>query len=290
MRTTTVLISALAISLSSLEVATADRDIPATHADPFARPSDAEAGQQLDRGIKLMETGEWEAAVAAFRVGVTREIDAGEPTAPVFFYNLAQCFRHLHNYDEAIHFYKRFVTDGQPTGKVLETVNGFIEDMKHHQADPAATKEPQQGAGAPAHVPQEAQVSAPISPSSPPTLTAITATNSSRRPVHDWSDPLGWSAVGLGAVGGGVAGYLAFRASSLTDDSNHEPDTLKRGALRDQAHTRRVAAVATGIAGGVVLIAGAVHLSLHTRTVIESHPVTLDVTPTGTGLAVFGSF
>lgn len=70
--------------------------VGAARAAPLARPASPEAQEHLDRGNRLYGTRPFEEAIAEYKAGALIE------PAPVFDYNLGQCFRQLGRYQEAI--------------------------------------------------------------------------------------------------------------------------------------------------------------------------------------------
>ncbi|HEX8113875.1 MAG TPA: hypothetical protein VF516_39355 [Kofleriaceae bacterium] len=96
----------------------------ATAGNPLARPARRDARAHLDRGNRLYNTRSFEEAIVEYKAGALIE------PATVFDYNLAQSYRQLGKYKEAIWHYERFLNDGQPAGELLDAVNAFLEEMR----------------------------------------------------------------------------------------------------------------------------------------------------------------
>src|ERR687889_559146 len=88
----------------------------AAYADAIAKPTSPGALAHLSRGARLYDNRSFEEAIMEFKEGALIE------PAPVFDYDLGQAYRKLGKYEEALWHYDRFVTNGRPTGKVLEAV------------------------------------------------------------------------------------------------------------------------------------------------------------------------
>jgi hypothetical protein len=103
------------------------------------------------RGNRLYGIRSFDQAIEEYKAGVLVE------AAPVFDYNLGQCFRQLGKYQEAIWHdelwhYERFITRGDPQGEVLDVVNGFLAQMKSELDKKAMPQKPTgPGPGPPPH-------------------------------------------------------------------------------------------------------------------------------------------
>jgi tetratricopeptide (TPR) repeat protein len=207
---------------------------------PLARPSSPEARAHLDRGIKLYEVRSFAEAIVELKAGAIAE------SAPVFDYNLGQCYRQIGKYEDALWHYDRFLTYGHPVGELRDAVVAFIAEMKAHLANRALTMPPTE----PAHAvdgeePHKAQ-SRPVEAAQP----------HEARSGHDW---IGWSFAGAGVASLGAAGLFFWSASSLHDQANTEPDMLKRTEVRNQGDRRALIGGIVGAAGVALIGVGAVH-------------------------------
>jgi tetratricopeptide (TPR) repeat protein len=227
--------------------------------DPLARPRDHRACAHLDRGNQLFDEAReqlakgsiaesrraFEDAIAEFKAGQQIE------SMPVFDYNLGQVFRRLGKYPEAIAHYDRFLSDGQPTGERLASVNALLSEMRAQLANRALTMPPTDPAPAPAPAPRT------IAPS---TMTA--RASASPEPRDTGPNWLGWSLTGAGVASIGAAGMLLLSASNLDSQANTDPNVRARNDLHTQADTRTTIGEVVGIAGLALATAGVVDLLL----------------------------
>jgi tetratricopeptide (TPR) repeat protein len=123
------------------------------HADSRKKLTSAEARRHLVQGNKLYNIRSFDQAIEEYRAGALAE------EAPVFDYNLGQCFRQLGKYQEAIWHYERFLNLGDPQGEVLDAVNDFLTQMKSELDRKAMTQKPTEAGPGPSHT-QELQPSA----------------------------------------------------------------------------------------------------------------------------------
>lgn len=93
------------------------------HADALSKPTSREARNHLALGNRLYGIRSFEEAAGEYKAGALVE------PAPVFDYNLGQCYRQLAKYQEALWHYERFRTRGSPQGELLDSVNHFITQM-----------------------------------------------------------------------------------------------------------------------------------------------------------------
>src|SRR3569833_1750018 len=173
---------------------------PALAEPPIARPKDPAALKHLDVATKLYDIRSFVQAIEEYLSGALVE------PAPVFDFDLAQCYRQLHKYMYAIWHYQRFLKESPETVEHDEAVKKFIEQMQAELDQKAMTAPPTEDANAPA----SAKPTAPASP----TPTAPTATNEEEEtpppaPTDAWyRDPLGWSLVGGGVAALGASTYF----------------------------------------------------------------------------------
>jgi tetratricopeptide (TPR) repeat protein len=238
--------------------------------NPFAKPTSTDARAHLDAGNKLYDVRDFDKAIDEYKAGALIE-----PT-PIFDYNLGQCYRQLGKYEDAIWHYDRFIKRGQPAGEVLDTINGFIAQMKAERDKKAMTEPPTEAA---------------------PTITSPTATTTTTAGTTEPPPPRGhktnYFALGLGIAGGVgmVAGAgLLWDAHSLRDDANHTTSQQERDALHDKADTRSLAGTIVGL-GGVAVLGTGVAMWLLSRDAGQSgDSVTWSVGASADTLFVFGSF
>jgi tetratricopeptide (TPR) repeat protein len=240
----------------------------AAHADPFAKPSAPEARAHLDQGNKLYDLRRFDAAADEYKAGALVE------PAAIFDYNLGQCYRQLGKYDDAIWFYQRFISRGQPTGKVLDAVNGFIAQMKAEQEKAAMSAKPTEPA--------------PTTPATTPQPAAVVIATP---PPSHHTDVIG---ISLGAVGGVAAGVgiaLLWDAHRLNSDADNTTSQMQRDALRSKADSRQLAGTIIGI-GGVVLVGTAVieHYVLRHEPARSNDTASWQVGFSSNGFIVSGQF
>lgn len=92
--------------------------------DPLAKPKDAVAREHLLQGNKRYRLREFEKAIEEYKAGTLRE------DAPVFLYNLGQCYRQLGKYQDAIWHYERFLSRARPEGEFKTAVDEFLRQMR----------------------------------------------------------------------------------------------------------------------------------------------------------------
>ena len=249
---------------------------PAVADDEIAKPTTVDARDRLTAGTRLYRLREFEKAIEEYKAGALKE------DAPVFYYNLGQCYRQLGRYEDAIWHYQRFLDRASPLpAKYKQAVEEFIRDMKGELEKKAMTKPPIDAA--PDSTP-------PLNRSSPVEPAARVVTVVER--AEPWyADGLGWGLTGVGVVGGGVSLWLLLDAASLDDDANHESSQDTQTALRNRAGDRRLAGTIVGVVGAAALLTGIVKLAIspkdHQRTVTSAD---LGLGVTGNGFVVTGRF
>jgi hypothetical protein len=215
----------------------------ASAGDPAIRKPRAEAAlDHLARATKLYNVRSFEEAASEYKAGALIE------PAPVFDYNLGQCYRQLGRYKEAIWHYERFVKTSPETPEHNDSVGKFIAQM-HAELDKRAMTEP------------PTEPASAMTPSPPP-VAPIVVGPSAIAIDHWYADRVGWgiAAGGLLALAGS-AGLFAS-AAGLDDDANHTPTQRASDELHDRAHTRSLVAAGIGIGGVALLAAGIVKLAV----------------------------
>jgi len=244
------------------------RSVLTARADPLAKPVSAAARSHLALGNKLYNVRSFEEAVAEYKAGALIE------AAPVFDYNLGQCFRQLRKYEEAIWHYERFLSRSSPEGKLLDAVNSFLAQMKSELDKKAMTMKPIEPA------PTQSVQSAPIHLYDQPQVDAR---------VDPWySDAVGWGLAGTGVVALGAAGGFLVNAASLNNDANASTSEREHARLNDKGHTRTLIGSAIGIGGAGFLVAGIIKLAVHPTG--SSSIASWNISASGDGVMVFGQF
>jgi tetratricopeptide (TPR) repeat protein len=187
---------------------------PWAHADPLSKPASPEARSHLSLGNRLYGVRSFDEAAAQYKAGAIIE------PAPVFDYNLGQCFRQLGKYQEAIWHYERFLSRSDPQGELLDAVNGFIAQMKSELDKKAMTQKPTEpgptGANATPGVPEPQPAKLPARP------------EGHQRSEAWHKDGVGWGLTGAGVVGAAVGGALLLNGASLNRDANASPPSWRR--------------------------------------------------------------
>lgn len=253
--------------------------------NPLAKPTDRTAREHLVRGNRLYNTRAFDEAIVEYKAGALAE------PAPVFDYNLGQAYRQLGKYQDALWHYDRFLKYGQPTGELLDAVNGFMVEMRAQLANRAPAMPPTgpaasiDGSSTPARAGAPSMVTPRAATERDEPLGRLDRTNAADSPY--W---FGWSTLGAGVVAVGASGLLFLRASNLDDQANAEPDMRERNALRDQARTRNLIGAVVGIGGAVLTATGVVMLVTHSRDRGRSGTASVDIGLSGHGVVVFGRF
>lgn len=169
------------------------------HAGPLEKPTNVVARDYLTTGNRFYRLREFGKAIEEYKAGAVRE------DAPVFYYNLGQCYRQLGRYDDAIWHYERFLERGRPIGEVETSVNGFIAQMKG-ELEKKAMKQP----------PVEP---APPSPASPEQRLPAASPAEQRSGLPSQRKlAIGAGTAGVAVVALGVG--LGLRAQSFKDDAD----------------------------------------------------------------------
>jgi tetratricopeptide (TPR) repeat protein len=253
--------------------------------NPLAKPKATAAREHLERGNRLYDTRAFDEAIVEYKAGALVE------PAPVFDFNLGQAYRQLGRYQDALWHYDRFLRYGEPMGELLDAVNGFMTEMRAQLANRAPTMPPTG--------PAANDGSAFASTARPPDrviprseaerndraeqLERASAPESAASPY--W---LGWTTLGTGVVAAGASGLLLWRASSLHDQANTEPDVRRRVEVHDHAKTRTVIGAVVGVGGAVLTATGAVLLVTHSRA--RARIASWDIGISAHGVEVFGRF
>ncbi len=211
--------------------------------DPsMAKPTKAAARERLTAGNKLYRIREFEKAAEEYKAGVVIE------DAPVFYYNLGQCYRQLDRYEDAIWHYERFIERGKPAGEVRAAVDAFVSQLK---------MELQRKAVVPPPVEPPADAKKPSEPPRPPTVVTV------RIPGEPWyRDRLGWGLAGAGVVAVGVGSWFLIDAKGIEADANALAAQSERERLRDRASGRRLTGSIIGGVGLAVLVTGIIKLAM----------------------------
>lgn len=252
--------------------------LSAAQTSPLAKPTLPEAREHLALGNKLYNVRSFDEAITEYKAGALLE------PAPVFDYNLGQCYRLTGKYQDAIWHYERFLARGKPQGKLLDSVNDFIAQMKSELDKKAMTQRPTEAAPSPSSTASAPTVNAlPQVPSPQPHL------EQAAQSTDAWyQDRVGWGLTGAGVVALAVSGGLLASASSLRSDANAAKVQEDYKQLSDKADTRGLLGTIIGIGGAGLLATGIIKLAIHTES--PTRVAGWNVAPSGAGILVFGRF
>jgi tetratricopeptide (TPR) repeat protein len=238
------------------------------YADPLSKPASAAAREHLVLGNRLYGVRSFDDAAAEYKAGALIE------PAPVFDYNLGQCFRQLGKYQEAIWHYERFATRANPQGELLDAVNGFIAQMKSELDKKAMTQKPTEAA------PPQVNESPPA---------RLRAEQQVTPPTDAWyKDHVGWGLTAVGVVGVAVGAGFLIDAVSLRNQANANPSQQGSNRQHEIVGSRSVLGGGLGIGGVVFLVSGVIKLAIHA----DSSPSVAEwsLAVSGDGVLVSGSF
>jgi tetratricopeptide (TPR) repeat protein len=239
------------------------------YGETLKKPEAPEALKHLSQGNKLYSVRSFEEAAAEYKAGAMIQ------SAPIFDYNLGQCYRQLGKYNDAIWHYERFVRASPDTPQHAELAKKFVAQMRAELEQKAKTEPPTDAAPTPAPPPD--------GPASEP-RDIVTA-------PHDrwYRDAFGWGLAGAGLLGVGVSGVLFIDAASLRDDANMASTQTEADKLHDRADTRALIGTIIGIGGVGILATGVVKLAIHSDAT-RSQQTSWGVGASPHGAFVWGRF
>jgi tetratricopeptide (TPR) repeat protein len=224
-------------------------------AEELRKPKDAKSLEHLSRGNKLLKIGPASAQEAAdqYKAGLLIEY------APIFDYNLGQCFRLLGDYKTAIWHYERFIRNSADTPEFAEKARKRIEEMRAELDQKARTSPPAEPEPT-STVPGSTPASAAPPPSSAEVDLRLQA---SVQPSPWYMDAFGWGLAGTGVLGVGVSGILLLDAAGLRDDANTASTQDEANTLHDRADKRALIGTIIGIGGAGLIVTGVIKLVVH---------------------------
>lgn len=264
----------LIAALMGCFIAPARADEPA-----LAGPATPAARQHFVQGNRLYRARKFDAAVAAYQAGVVIE------PAPVFDFNLGQCYRQLGRYADAIWHYERFLRNGRPSGELHELTTNFVQQLRA-ELERAGMARPAAGVEADRGVPH-APPARPPAPAAIPSAPVIDRGDAGA-PWH--SDALGWTLLGGGAAGAGAAAVLLASASGVRTDAKAVQDESRRAELHEAARPRHRAGVVLAVGSAALVATGAIKLMLHADERSRPRAASWSLGVIGRGVAVLGRF
>lgn len=225
---------------------------PARADDPaLAEPAAKAARQRFVEGNRLYRVRKLEEAIAAYQAGA-----AIEP-APIFDFNLGQCYRKLGRYADARWHYERFLQNGRPGDELRGLVTDFVRQMRELERTVIAPPRVDNAAATGA----DSTRVRPAPPPAPDLSLPIAARDGAR---GRWSsDGVGWALLAGGVLGGGAAGLALASSAGLRGDARSSQDEARRAELHDRARTRRLGGIALGVGGAALIAAGAIKLAIY---------------------------
>ncbi|HLK93828.1 MAG TPA: tetratricopeptide repeat protein [Polyangia bacterium] len=170
-----------------------------------ARADAAQARAHFEKGRSYFEVDEYDKAIEEFKAAHVEKPD------PAYLLNIAECYRHLGEYKQAVAFYRRFLTlapANDPlrpkSAKRIAELQGKEDEPPHPSAPPPAATEPPPPLPPAAPPPPEAEAPAPL-----------VATPAPPRREHPFYTR-GWfiAAVAVAVVAGSVGVWAATRGGS----------------------------------------------------------------------------
>lgn len=205
-------------------------------ADECTKEQKATSKLHFDEGAKAFRLNNLGKAAEAFKAAY----DACP--LPLFLYNLGQTYRQLKDNEQALYFYKQFLSSTDPSDSRRHDVEEWIAQLNQQIENQ-----------------RRIQQAPPPGPATPPGVNASTATNieSVTRPappplpVPWFRSPAGWSLVGAGAIAAVVGGVLVGHGMDL---QNAPFNSLQ------QQHDLQTSSTNFTVAGWTVLGIGAAAL------------------------------
>jgi tetratricopeptide (TPR) repeat protein len=220
----------------------------------------AKAKQLYDDGVTNYNLGHYDDALTAFEMAYRVRHDAA------FLFNIAQCQRQLHRYEDAERSYRAYLRESPNLpATTREQVQKLIGEMEHAVYE-QQSKQPPTGTQAPNASPpgetQPVQSSAPTEQAARPTIEAR-ATSESRSPW--FTSRSGWLLTGIGVAALGVsAGLLgatvaehnaAISATTQTAFDDHHANAI---------HFQQACWPLLGVGAGLV-VAGVAVFAVHAK-------------------------
>jgi tetratricopeptide (TPR) repeat protein len=216
-----------------------------------------EIHQHYDRATRAYDLGKYPEAVDEYQK--VYEIDGD----PVMLYNIAQAYRLNDQPQDAIHFYRRYLQRA-PEARNREDVERKIaaqEKVIEDKRKAAAAVTPPPPPPPPPPKPKMETVEPPPPPPPPPVVVTPPppppeGPSTARRAV-------GWSMIGVGVAADVVAIIEGIRAKNRSDQLSQADPAMPvpyNPALQSEGKTANIVAIACGIGGTALAVAGTIVL------------------------------
>ena len=225
-----LVVGAVAVIAGRDTLAFADDDDAAAAEAALAMPTDPEALKHLAEGDAHYRLREFQEAVESYRAG------ARVQPGPRFLYNLAQAFRQLDDYENALWYFKQWISTASPPDSMRLPIEAIMAELRDDLAKVASTR--------------------------PPTDPAGDGVFAGDRGPRWYADGLGWGLTGSGVASAAVGVGLLLNPPGLEEDATAGVAEEIRTALREKASTRRIVGAVLAGVGGVALFTGVVRLVL----------------------------
>ncbi len=263
-----------------------------------APPAAREAKELTRRSLVEYDTGDFDRSLA----DATRAYEL-DPL-PAFLFNIAQCHRALHHWEQAEFFYHRYLGH-VPRAKNRKMVEGLITAVQIRQGKtpeasapqlPELTAEPLVPADAPpaARKVEAEQVTAKADPGLIRDVdvypVVVVRDDEPHMPAtRKWAWTLGGLALGFaaGAVGFGVA---SSSASSSIQGTSRPVQPSGAAALATDVQNMKTFGLAADVLYGVAAASAVASVTLFLVHPHENTSVSVGLAPAGTGLGLSGSF
>lgn len=218
----------------------------------------AEIKEHIKAGQTHYAIGEFEEAIKEFRLAYKLRQDPG------LLFNIAQCARQLHDYQQAYFHYRQYLNQ-RPDAANKAEVQSLIEQMRRKIDEEAEQKTRVARDPAAAANPEATLPAQPEAARAKPATSAPAAAVTGAVPAAKASPNLriaGYVALGLGAAAGGTALLFHSSAQSTADQFNQKyaAGTLTGADAKLKSDAQSKGKLATvALAGGLaLLVAGAV--------------------------------
>lgn len=248
--------------------------VPRASAGPDETTKQARA--LYDNGVTDYNLGHYEEALVSFEQAYRIRHD------PVFLFNIGQCQRQLHKYEDAERSYRAYLrettdlpqTTRDQVQKLIADMNKAVEDARSKQP-PTATQPPTE--------PQRIQQRPTAMPAPPPPRGVERVTPSDDRGGRKKIIAgLAVAAFGVAAIAAG-GGFYAV-ASSANDQLNHPSNGVYSQSAENGRDLFQSLDIAAFIIGGVAIVTGTTIAVLGWR---QRHRVTFAPMASGSRVAAF---